>query len=187
MYIAVSAQRLGNKTRLSLVSVSASVARVVDDYLRDDRWAKAAQVSAEQAQAGHPRVVKRLGKALEAYDHDYKILELHGYKHPVDHTMTDFFAGKKPADVTHAVVVVGRMAIDVCRLRMGSSYPLPMSYPVQDAMRHWNSYTDRTRLLKMTTAELQYRIQLLKSGALKLLGDPDDEDTNFNNHPGAFA
>lgn len=172
LYVSVSKRRQASRMQ----SLSAQLATVVNQYIATDKAAHAAQVSAEQAQAAYPRLVKRLGKIIEAHDFDYKIFEFMGYKHGIDDSMSDFFKDKVPSKMTHAVVVVGAMAIDPCRLRLGTKYPLPFSYMLSQAHSCWTTIVDRTHLIRMTREEINYRLALIKKGIAISPEDAEDRE-----------
>lgn len=144
---------------LSYRSYSNSVAYIVNHYVQNDKLAKNAQISAEQAEEAYPRLVKNLLSELAHEDIDAKIIEYKGYKHNLDDTMTSAFEGKVPSQLTHAVIQVGQMAIDICRLRMGNNYELPLSYPIKEALRYWAVMVDRTHLAKMTSEDVKHRVR----------------------------
>jgi len=166
--IDLNSQHLGLRP-LMTAECSMLLGSLVNGYLRTDPRGKAAQVSAEQAQAAFPRLVMKLAKFLEGEDFKCQIIEYRGYRHNIDASMANFLLDKKPGAITHAVIQINQMAIDPCRLRMGVNYPLPLSYPIKDAIKLWDSFTDRTSITKLTSAELAERVAKLKAEGSKAL------------------
>jgi hypothetical protein len=103
--------------------------------------------------------VKNLARTLELDDYDCKVIEYQGYRRNKDGTMASVFDDVAANNISHAVVQVGYMAIDPCRLRMGQHYPLPLSYPIKDALKYWTSFVDRTHLTKLTPDEMRERVK----------------------------
>jgi hypothetical protein len=163
---------------LSYASLSATVAHIINHYIQTDTLARQAQVSAEQAQHAYPRLLKNMLKELEHADIDAKLIEYSGYRHNMDDTMTDAFAEKSPSQLTHGVIQVGQMAIDLCKLRMGQHYTLPLSYPIKDAFQFWAAVVDRTHLVKMTKEEAALRFkQAMQQPANRQGGGSSYEET----------
>lgn len=100
-----------------------------------------------------PGILNRLRKFLVKNGLEPRLLTLAGYCGDLsedaarDLTLSD-------SVVTHAVVVVGGMVIDVCYKRLGSSYDRPMTYVAPLLYRKWYGITDVSELAELTTAQL---------------------------------
>ena len=152
---------------MMLTSESDSVAHDITAFLQHDQAAKGAAVSAKDADAVYPSLVKRLFKHLMSKDIDSRLLECEGPKFHVDKTASDELIEQSPAKITHAVVVVGKMVIDPCKLRFGQKYELPLSYPEPLLKTAWTLAKDITHLATMTPEQ----VRVILKGASNKSGD----------------
>lgn len=123
----------------NFTSLSSTVAKVVNEYLKEDELAKQALQEPELAEEAYPTLLKNILHEMSFEEIDGKIVEYVGYKHHPDETAAEELQGKPPSAIRHSVIQVGGMAIDPCRLRLGLNYPLPLSYPIKNAKEHWQS------------------------------------------------
>lgn len=142
------------------LSTSVSVAHLVTDFLETEPMAQKTGISAEDAQEAFPSLLKKLVKYLSNKDVDVAILECSGFKHAIRQPASKDVLTKDAPKLTHAVVKIGGMIVDPCRLRLGPTYNLPLSYPQSMLKQFWTFTTDVTHLVLMTPKHVQ---SLLKS------------------------
>lgn len=131
-----------------------SLAQFFKSFFETDTAAKQAQISAEAADRSHPELVKRLSKVLTANGFENKVIVVTGFKKKLV-ACADSLRNIAPKDIEHAVVRVGGLIIDICRLRLGNDYDVPSNYVASMVKQYWTGERDVTKLLNLGIGEVR--------------------------------
>lgn len=132
-----------------------SLPDLVRYFTHQDHQGKKAMSGAFGADIVHPILLKRFRKALKTAGFEPRLLVLTGYKGRVDETMPSSMRELKPVAVSHAVVAVGRVIIDMCFKRMGSNYNLPQTYPEKRISERWSHVQDVSKFADLTPDDIK--------------------------------
>lgn len=124
-------------------------------------------MSAEDADNNYPSMLKKLSKFLDGEGWDNKVVELRGFKVKPGKTACDTvqekFRKKGCLGIDHAVVKVGQLTLDPCKMRMGEDYDLPWNYQESRLHEYWNSQHDVTHLVHMSPTDVAFLVKNQKS------------------------
>ena len=144
-----------------------SLPDLVRYFTHQDPQGKKAMSGALGADIVHPILLKRFRKALKEANFEPKLLVLTGYKGHAESSMPVALQELKPMAMSHAVVAVGRLVIDLCYKRMGENYDLPQTYPEQRIMERWQHVQDVSKLAELTPEDVKRMQQLLHHEAIE--------------------
>lgn len=123
-----------------------TLAGIVNHFLQNDKQAKQANVSAEEADAVFPSLPKRVRAVLQHEGFEAKLIRCFGFKKKVNSTAADRVQEVPPGHIDHAVVIVNQISIDPCRSRMGDVYEVPPTYNKSELDKFWFDQKDVTTL-----------------------------------------
>jgi hypothetical protein len=140
-------------------SSTETVPQLIRYFMNEDRAGKNAAGSALGADVAHPGLLKRFFKAAKAADYEPKLLVLSGYKGTVNDSMPVALQETPAVAITHAVVQLGKMIVDLCHKRMGEHYGLPQTYVISRIPEQWKSIQDVTNFANMTQEDVKHMQQ----------------------------
>jgi hypothetical protein len=144
----------------SLLSQSLdSLPSLIKKFMHSDAQAQRVQMSPADAEHCYPSLIKRLQKYLKAQEVDARVVEVEWCKLKIDGSASSPVYEKwltEPRKVSHAVVKVGGLILDPCRMRMGDQYAeaLPWNYVENLLHGAWNVTKDVTHLVNMTPYDI---------------------------------
>lgn len=182
-------EKLCKVIRVKASTDGQSLPDLVRYFTHQDPQGKKAMSGALGADIVHPILLKRFRKALKEAGFEPKLLVLTGYKGTADASMPVALQELKPMAMSHAVVAVGRVIVDLCYKRMGEKYNLPQTYQEQRIMERWQHVQDVSKFAELTPEDVKRMHQLEQHEQLeqKKLSHEKEHGAMFGNGPLDFV
>lgn len=161
---------IDHRGRLDVVLVSESgafsLAGVVSQFIEDHLLVRQALNSAEAAGPLNIKLTRALYKHLKAQDFDPDLIVGYGFTKPLTNpckALKDELVHTPMAsvcrDLSHGIVKVSGMAIDLTHRRLGSAYQQVYNYPFREFSDYWKHVQSMSQFVDMGMEEAVSRLK----------------------------
>ena len=152
-------------TTVSLAGSDFSISDALKEFFKINPMVQRCLTSKDAAESMNTRATKLLYRFLKNYGLEPRILVGTGFKKKLSNVSSSIT--RKIAELggyevrqslSHAVVKVNDMCIDVTHLRLGDNYE-PYSFPHKNLQQYWESITDMSKFAEMSASQVRNLVQ----------------------------